>query len=248
VHYQPIVDLREDGPPRLHGFEALARWQHPLSGIIAPDAFIGLAEETGVIHALGDSVLAQALRQLQAWQDRSLTIAVNVSVRQLVQPGFGAEVLSRLAEAGVAPERLCLEITESQMMEQPRLALAVLSELYAANVRIGIDDFGTGFSSMAYLRDLPAAELKIDRLFIAGLPDDSKDVAVVAATVRLAHSLGMVTVAEGVETPAQLAYLREINCDYAQGYLIGRPAAAGAVVLSRWGAGGRDAVHATGGR
>jgi diguanylate cyclase (GGDEF)-like protein len=216
VHYQPVWNLTAGGAPVLDGFEALARWQHPTRGLLAPDQFIGLAEQTGLIDALGSSVLRQALHRLQAWPDRRLTMAVNVSVQQLVQPGFGQEVLSQLVELGIAPKRLCLEVTESQMMEQPRLALAALSELDAADVRIAIDDFGTGFSSLAYVRDLPAALLKIDRLFVAGLPANSKDVAVVAATVQLAHNLGMRTVAEGVETAEQLACLCAMGSDFAR--------------------------------
>ena len=223
AHYQSVWSLDPQGQPLLHGFEALARWQHPTRGLLSPDLFIGLAEETGLIDALGDSLLLQALRQLQAWPGQHLTMAVNVSVRQLVRPGFAAEVLSRLVELGIDPRRLCLEVTESQMMEEPELALAALHELDAAKVRIGIDDFGTGFSSLAYVRDLPAAVLKIDRVFVRGLPDSQKDGAVVAATVQLAHALGMQTVAEGVETVEQLAYLARLGSDFVQGYLLGRP-------------------------
>jgi diguanylate cyclase (GGDEF)-like protein len=235
VHYQPILDLTEDTlTPVLAGFEGLARWRHPARGLIAPDTFIALAEETGLIDALGDAVMVQALRQLQAWSDRRLTMAVNVSVIQLIRPGFAAHVASQLVELGVAPGRVCLEITESQMMQEPELALAVLSELHAAGVKIAIDDFGTGFSSLAYVRDLPATLLKIDRTFVSGLPDSAKDVAVVAATVTLAHSLGMRTIAEGVETAEQLDHLRELGSDFAQGYLLGRPAPGPDVHLENW--------------
>jgi diguanylate cyclase (GGDEF)-like protein len=247
AHYQPIVDLTVEGAPVLEGFEALARWQHPTRGLLAPDQFIALAEQTGLIDGLGHEVLCQALRQLQAWSDRRLSMAVNVSVQQLVRPGFAEEVLALLVELGIAPHRLCLEITESQMMEHPRLALAALSQLDAADVRIAIDDFGTGFSSLAYVRDLPAAILKIDRMFVAGLPSNPKDVAVVGATVQLAHDLGMCTVAEGVETPEQLAYLRSLGSDFAQGYLLGRPMPADDVpraVSTDWG----PALAGTGGQ
>jgi EAL domain-containing protein (putative c-di-GMP-specific phosphodiesterase class I) len=161
-------------------------------------------------------------------------MAVNVSVRQLVRPGFAAEVFSRLVELGIEPVRLCLEVTESQVMEQPKLVLAVLAELSAANVQIAIDDFGTGFSSMAYLRDLPATQLKIDRMFVSGLPHNPKDVAVVTATIQLAHSLGMRTVAEGVETAEQLVFLCQLGSDFAQGYLLGKPLPAAAVQLANW--------------
>ncbi len=223
VHYQPIVDLRGPGGPALDGFEALVRWQHPTRGLIPPDLFIRLAERAGLIDELGGVVLSTALRQLQAWPDARLTMAVNISVRQLVRPGFTEEVLAQLVEFGIAPGRLCLEITESQMMEQPVLALEVLGELDACGLQLAIDDFGTGFSSLAYVRNLPAALLKIDRSFVAGLPGEPKDIAVVAATIRLAHELGMRTVAEGVETEEQLIALHQLGTDFAQGYLLGRP-------------------------
>ena len=223
LHYQPVCRLDPQGRSLLHGFEALARWQHPTRGLLSPDLFIGLAEETGLIDALGETVMLQALRQLQAWPGQHLTMAVNVSVWQLVRPGFAAEVLSHLVELGIDPRRLCLEVTESQVMEKPELALAALHELDAAKVKIGIDDFGTGFSSLAYVRDLPAAVLKIDRVFVRGLPDSAKDGAVVAASIQLAHALGMQTVAEGVETVEQLEYLAMLGSDFVQGYLLGRP-------------------------
>jgi diguanylate cyclase (GGDEF)-like protein len=223
AYYQPIFDLTAGGSPLLHGFEALARWRHPTRGLVPPDQFIGLAEETGLIDALGDAVMLKALRQLRAWPDRRLTMAVNVSVRQLLRPGFADKLVSWLVEFGIEPKRLCLEVTESQMMEKPQLALAALAELRLTDTQIAIDDFGTGFSSMAYVRDLPATLLKIDKLFVAGLPHNRKDVAVVIAILQLAHSLGMRTVAEGVETVEQLDSLRELGSDFAQGYLLGKP-------------------------
>jgi EAL domain-containing protein (putative c-di-GMP-specific phosphodiesterase class I) len=160
---------------------------------------------------------------LRGWRNRRLTIAVNVSVRQLVAQGFDEAVLADLVELGVEPGRLCLEITETQVMEEPEQSLATLKRLSAAGVSIAIDDFGIGFSSLAYVRDLPAAELKIDQRFVAGMPTSRKDRAVVRAVVELAHSLGMRTVAEGVETQEQLDLLREIGSDLVQGFLLGRP-------------------------
>jgi EAL domain-containing protein (putative c-di-GMP-specific phosphodiesterase class I) len=151
-------------------------------------------------------------------------VAVNVSVQELVRPAFAEDVLSSLTELGIDPHRLTLEVTESQMMSQPELAFAALAALDGNGVKVAIDDFGTGFSSMAYLRNLPAILLKIDRMFMTGLPDHPKDVAVVTAIIGLAHSLGMRTVAEGVETPEQLAFLHEAGSDLAQGYLLGKPA------------------------
>jgi diguanylate cyclase (GGDEF)-like protein len=232
VYYQPVVDLTAGDPSAIVGFEALARWQHPTRGLVPPQEFIGLAEETGLIDELGDSVMQQALRQLQAWPDRGLTMAVNVSAAQLIQLGYVGSVLMQLVELGIAPQRLSLEITESQMMDEPELALEIVSELAAQGVQIAIDDFGTGFSSLAYVRDFPAKLLKIDRLFVSGLPHKPQDVAVVAATVQLAHSLGMRTVAEGVETAEQLDYLRAIGSDFAQGYLLGKPAPAADITMA----------------
>jgi diguanylate cyclase (GGDEF)-like protein len=231
VHYQPIVNLQGTDGPTLDGFEALVRWPHPSRGLVPPDQFIRLAEQVDLIDKLGDFVLNTALRQLQAWPDARLTMAVNISTRQLTRPGFTEEVLAQLTECGVAPGRLCLEIAESQLMEQPALALAVLTELDACGLQLAIDDFGTGFTSLAYIRNLPAARLKIDRSFIAGLPGEPKDVAVVAATVTLARALGMRTVAEGVETEEQLVALHGLGADLAQGFLLGRPAPASAVAL-----------------
>ena len=230
-HYQPVVALRDE--LALEGFEALARWHHPGRGLVPPDRFIPVAEESGLINPLGDMMLRQALQQLHRWPDPSLSMAVNVSVRQLVRPGYGTEVIAQLGELGIDPARLCLEITESQVMQEPDLALGTLADLAAAQVQIAIDDFGTGFSSMASLRDIPAQVLKIDKLFVQGLPGDRRDVAVVTATIQLAHSLGMRVVAEGVETVEQLELLRELGTDFAQGYLLGQPVPAAEVVLGQ---------------
>ncbi len=227
--YQPIFTLGE--PLRIEGFEALARWHHPGRGLVPPDQFIPVAEESGLISALGDTILRQALQQLARWRDRSLSLSVNVSVRQLVRPGFSTEVITQLVEVGIDPAQLCLEITESQMMQEPSLALGALADLVKAGVRIAIDDFGTGFSSMIYLRDLPAQILKIDKIFVDGLPGEPRDVAVVSATIQLAHALGMRVTAEGVETVEQLSSLRALGSDSAQGYLLGRPGPAPSMLL-----------------
>jgi diguanylate cyclase (GGDEF)-like protein len=231
VHYQPVKDLQSADAPFIVGFEALARWRHPTRGVLPPSEFIDLAENTGLIGALGDAVMRQALQQLQTWPDRRLSMAVNVSVQQLLSRDFPLKVQTLLGELGVAPARLCLEITESQMMEQPEHALAALTELVNQGVRIGIDDFGTGFSSISYLCDLPATILKIDRSFVSALPHNPKKVAVVAGIIQLAHSLGMRSVAEGVETAEQLATLRDLGCDFVQGYLLGKPMPAESITL-----------------
>lgn len=221
--YQPVWDILRDGAPALHGYEVLARWRRPGGDVIPPGQFIELAETSGLIGPLGRSMLRQAMRHLRGWRNRQLTMAVNVSVRQLVAAGFDEAVLADLVELGVEPGRLCLEITETQVMEEPEQSLATLKRLSAAGVSIAIDDFGIGFSSLAYVRDLPASELKIDQRFVAGMATSRKDRAVVRAVVELAHSLGMRTVAEGVETQEQLDLLREIGSDLVQGFLLGRP-------------------------
>jgi diguanylate cyclase (GGDEF)-like protein len=242
VHFQPVFDLagpvgaspRADRDPpgqvpegcRLRGVEALVRWQHPKRGLLGADALIPVAEETGLIEGIWDFVLGETLRQLACWQHPDLQGAVNVSAGQLGHPEFVARTLERLAQAGIAPTRLCIEVTETQVMERPEQAAAVLAELTQAGIVIAIDDFGIGFSSLAYARNLPAGILKIDRSFVAGLPDNPRDLALVSSAVRLAHELKMIAVGEGVETQAQLDCLRELGCDSVQGYLLGRPAAA----------------------
>ena len=221
--FQPVFDITAPGPPVLHGHEALARWRHPERGLILPHTFIRLAEESDLIAELGLAILRRALDHLRAQRDRSLLVAVNISVRQLMQSDCAETILAELIERGLEPARLCVEITESQMMEEPELVLAALRQLSEAGVRIAIDDFGTGFSSLAYVRNLPAAKLKIDRTFVMGLPGNVRDAAVVRATIELAHALGMRTIAEGVETEAQLDHLRAAGCDMVQGFLLGRP-------------------------
>ena len=222
-YYQPLWDITHGGEPVLHGYEALARWRRPDGEVIPPAQFIALAEESGLIGTLGRSIFRQSVRHLRGWRNRALSVAVNVSVRQLTSDGFADSVIADLIELGIKPGQLCLEITETQVMQAPELSLGALKQLSAAGVSIAIDDFGIGYSSLAYVRDLPAAELKIDQRFVAGLPGNRKDRAVVRAVVELAHSLGMRTVAEGVETPEQLAMLRELGSDLVQGFLLGRP-------------------------
>jgi diguanylate cyclase (GGDEF)-like protein len=238
MHYQPIVALQSDprcgaapgaGPgPVLHGVEALIRWLHPDRGLLNPADFLHFAEDNTLGDDIGHHVLTAVLTQLASWRDghpavAHLLAAVNVTVRQLTRPHFADYVLNQLTAHRIPAAQLCLELTETQLMEQPDTTVGALLLLDAAGVQLAIDDFGTGFSSLAYLRDLPARSLKIDRSFVVGLPADTRDVAVVTAVIRLAHQLGMTTIAEGVETPAQLACLRELGCDYAQGFLLGRP-------------------------
>lgn len=229
LDYQPLTSLRDGS---LVGVEALVRWRHPELGVLRPDSFIGLAEETGLIVQLGGWVLAEACREAEAWSAGSAAapfISVNLAVRQVHRPGLVQEVRALLRQTGLPPERLQLEITESTMMstaEEPVRALRVLADL---GVRIAIDDFGTGYSNLAYLRDLPVTELKVAGEFVAGLRSPSvgrTDERILASLVSLAHALDLTVTAEGVETAGQAERLRAIGCDAAQGWHFGRPAPA----------------------
>ena len=223
VDYQPIMRLVPDADPVLHGFEARARWEHPTRGHLTPDEIGALAEGSGLLDSLGDAVLDEALRQLRAWDAPGITIAVDVSVQQLLRPGFAAEVMARLVDHGIDPTRLVLEVPEPTLIDEPGLALAGLLECHAAGIQIGLDDYGAGGTSMTYLRDLPVTVLKIDRSLVASLADDDRARAVVGAIIHLAHALGAQTVAKGVETAAQQAVLEEVGSDFAQGRVFGEP-------------------------
>jgi diguanylate cyclase (GGDEF)-like protein/PAS domain S-box-containing protein len=221
VHYQPIVDPRTGAVDKL---EALVRWVHPERGLLGPDRFIPLAEETGLIVPLGEFVLREACREVVRHDRRhpNLQVAVNLSARQLEEPDLAATVSAALDESGVAPARLVLEVTESILMENGPSAVDVLDELRGLGVGLAIDDFGTGYSSLNRLRTLPVAEIKIDKSFIDEL-DEGEQAPVVAAIIALAHSLGRSVVAEGVEKATQLATLSRLGCDRVQGYLMSRP-------------------------
>ncbi|MBK6854796.1 MAG: EAL domain-containing protein [Burkholderiales bacterium] len=209
------------GSAQLFGTEALVRWHHPTLGLVRPDRFIMLAEDTGLIHLIGDWVLGQACRQARSWAARGwpLVVAVNLSARQFQQRDLIDRVRKVLADTGLPARQLELEITESALIDQPELAIATLGELRALGVGLAIDDFGTGYSSLAYLKRLPVGRLKIDRSFVVDLARDPHDRAIVQAIVTMAHSLGMATLAEGVETAEQWASLRELGCDGLQGWL-----------------------------
>jgi diguanylate cyclase (GGDEF)-like protein/PAS domain S-box-containing protein len=233
VHFQPIVRF-DTG--RTVGYEALARWIHGDLGPVEPAEFIPVAEDNGLIVALGRHVLVESCRQASTWDTppggTAPIVSVNLSAHQLADPQLPADVIAAVTVSGLAAERLCLEVTESVLMDDVTTSIAVLSELRAAGVRIVIDDFGTGYSSLSYLRRLPVDGIKIDQSFVAGLGHASEDNAIVSAIVQLGHSLGLTLTAEGVETPEQAGMLRRMGCDTAQGYLFGRPAPAGAT-LSR---------------
>jgi EAL domain-containing protein (putative c-di-GMP-specific phosphodiesterase class I) len=211
------------------GAEALVRWQHPTRGLIAPDDFTPLAEETGLIVPLGQWVLNEACGWAARWAalqeatDRPFIVSVNVSALQVATDGFADGVLAALAAAGLNPSSLALELTETFMMQDPRAAFSVLGRLRDCGVHIWVDDFGTGYSSLAYLKRLPIDLLKVDRSFVRGLGPDPEDWAIVAAVVSLARTVGLRVIAEGVETESQLSRLRELGCDEAQGFLMSRP-------------------------
>ncbi|MGA7991113.1 MAG: EAL domain-containing protein [Thermoanaerobaculia bacterium] len=222
LHFQPLVDSAR----AVVGFEALARWEHPERGHIPPCEFIPVAEETGLIHGLGERVIREACAFAAAARRggaRPLAVSVNVSAHQLRRPGLDTLVASILREAALPPEALCLEITESVLMDEESTALTELRALKDRGVRIAVDDFGTGYSSLAYLARFPVDILKIDRSFVRDLPGSPHAVAIVTAILAMARGLGLTTVAEGVETEEQAAFLARRGCDEMQGYLFGRP-------------------------
>lgn len=221
-HYQPKVDL-ESG--ELLGVEALVRWQHPQAGLVFPDRFIPTAEEHGLIDDLTRAVLVSALQQARQWQDGGLAlqVAVNISMDNLAALDFPDVVVQLADEAGVALSGLVLEVTESRLMKDPRTPLDVLTRLRLKRAGLSIDDFGTGHSSLAQLRDLPFDELKLDRGFVNGAHNDTSKRAIVEATLSMARQLGIKSVAEGIEDRADWDFLRKLGCDVAQGYFIARP-------------------------
>ncbi|MDT0269423.1 bifunctional diguanylate cyclase/phosphodiesterase [Streptomyces sp. DSM 44915] len=218
LHYQPKV--RFDGA--VAGLEALIRWQHPERGRIPPDEFIAIAEASGLMPRLTEYVLESALRQVASWHAAGLAVpvAVNVSPRDVHAPGFAGAVAARLARHQVPPAALQLEITEHAMLADPRRAADTLAALVGHGVRMSLDDFGTGYSSLVHLRRLPVSELKIDRSFVARLTVDAQDAEIVRCTVDLAHSLGLLVVAEGVEDDETWERLRDLGCDAVQGWLV----------------------------
>ena len=220
--YQPTVDMATRA---VVGVEALLRWDRPDGSIGQPAEFIPLAEGTGLIGPLTEHVLGLALQQSRQWLDEglALSMAVNLSARNLLEADLPQRVGAALVEHRVPAEMLVLEITESAVVEDPVRAEQVVRGLVALGIRVAIDDFGTGYSSMAALTRLPLECLKIDRSFVADLDTGGPGTTIVTASIRLAHDLGMRVVAEGVETAAQLERLREMGCDVVQGYLLGRP-------------------------
>lgn len=221
-HYQPKVSLASGA---LVGVEALVRWHHPQDGLVLPDQFIGMAEDLGLIDALTHSVLAMALDQVRRWQeaDLALQMAVNISMDNLAVLDFPDVVAQMAQQAGVSLTTLVLEVTESRLMRDLRAPLDILTRMRLKRITLSIDDFGTGHSSLAQLRDIPFDELKLDRTFVNGADKDPSLRAIVEATLAMAHQLGMKVVAEGVEDQADWDFLRALGCDVAQGYFITRP-------------------------
>ncbi|CAN5618082.1 hypothetical protein BH24ACI3_BH24ACI3_00700 [soil metagenome] len=223
LFYQPIVDL-SDG--RIAGFEALVRWNHPTRGLVSPSDFIPIAESTGLIVPITNELLRDACRQLGAWtavDRRHLTISVNLSGKHFGERGLADRIAEVLAEHGVAPERLKLEITESALMENAETTIAMLNRIKQTGVKISIDDFGTGYSSLSYLNRFPIDTLKVDQSFVSAMNSGTENREIVRTVIALATTLGLDTIAEGIETDEQLQLLRELGCDYGQGYLFSRP-------------------------
>lgn len=220
--YQPMIGLQSS---EVICVETLVRWQHPRYGVVTPDDFVPLAERIGLIGPLTMHVLRLAAHQCKAWLDRDLRIgiSVNLSARSLADAGFCDAVLEVIAEAGIPPELLTFEITESSVMADPERALPVLHRLHGLGIGLAVDDFGTGYSSLAYLRKLPVDEVKIDKSFVLGMSTDLGDLAIARAIIELAHSLGLRVVAEGVEDELTRDLLAGMDCDVAQGFLVSRP-------------------------
>jgi predicted signal transduction protein with EAL and GGDEF domain len=223
LHYQAKVDLRSG---RITGMEALVRWQHPELGMVPPGQFIPLAEESGLIVPLGRWVLKHACAQNVAWQRQglpALCVSVNLSARQFADEDLLADIGAALEESGLKPELLELELTESMVMRSPDRALEVLEAVKRMGVRLAIDDFGVGYSSLTHLKRFPIDTLKVDRSFIRDIPQDSEDKAITEAIIAMGKSLNLTVVAEGVETLEQQSFLREHECDEMQGFYFSKP-------------------------
>jgi diguanylate cyclase (GGDEF)-like protein/PAS domain S-box-containing protein len=234
-YYQPIVELTSG---HVTGFEALARWLHPERGLLAPDQFLVMAEETGLVDEIGATILHDALAQFASWRARELsfadaTLSVNVGTRQVVDPAFAGLVADLLAQTGIPADSLWLEITETALLADVKASTVALRSLRSLGLHLAVDDFGTGYSSLTYLKRFPVEAIKIDRSFVAGLGLDAEDTTIVEAVVNLGHSFNIAVIAEGLETPLQLARLRSLGCDRGQGYLFGRPRPASIVEAER---------------
>jgi len=225
AYYQPIVNLSDGG---LYGFEALARWIHPKRGLVSPGEFIPVAEDTGLIVQLGTHILEEACTTLNEWRKQSkdaeqLTMAVNISARQFMEPKLVSEVETILKKTGLPPEMLKLEITETVVMNDAVESTGRLNSLKSLGIKLAIDDFGTGYSSMSYLQKFPMDQLKVDLSFVRRMEEAPENIEIVRAIVNMAHSLRLRVVAEGIETERQRDLLYSLQCDYGQGYLYSKP-------------------------
>jgi EAL domain-containing protein (putative c-di-GMP-specific phosphodiesterase class I) len=228
VKYQPILRLSAGRPPVIVGFEALVRWQHPRRGLVPPAEFIPMAEETGIIGAVGKWVLAEACGQMRALQQRfprgvPLSLSVNLSGRQILQPDLVEQIAAVLLDTGLDPRTLRLELTESVLVENEAAALRCLLGLRALGLKLAIDDFGTGYSSLSYLHRMPIDVLKIDASFVRTMGVDEKNRRIVETVLLLGKNLGVEVIAEGVETAAQALALQRLGCELVQGYLYSEP-------------------------
>jgi len=223
LHYQPIIEISSGA---VVGVEALLRWNHPERGWISPTSFVPVAEESGLIGSLGDWVIKTACRQVRTWSSGPLCglhVAINVSGQQFVQPGFLSNLMRCVWENSIHADRLELEITESLLLRDAEENISLLQAIKDAGLRVAVDDFGTGYSSLSYLKRLPIDAIKIDRSFVSGLHERRDDAAICAAILAMAHELGLKVVAEGVELEEQYEFLKRHGCDFAQGFLLGRP-------------------------
>jgi EAL domain-containing protein (putative c-di-GMP-specific phosphodiesterase class I) len=223
LYYQP--QFSGDGM-RLTGVEALLRWRHPKRGLVPPGDFIPVLEELGLVVQVGDWVLSEACRQLKSWHQAKMRlpkISVNISARQFADGQLAQRIAAIIEDSGLPPACLELELTESILMRDVGEAMNILENLKRLGLCIAVDDFGTGYSSLNYLKQFPIDVLKIDRSFVDGLPDGERDAQIARAIIAMAHSLNLAVIAEGVETHAQLGFLREHGCDEVQGYLFGHP-------------------------
>jgi diguanylate cyclase (GGDEF)-like protein len=222
LHYQPVLELATG---RMRGVEALIRWIEPDGTMVPPGDFIPVAEELGLIESIGEWVVRELVYQAQAWRelDIDLTISFNLSPRQFWQPELANGILERIREGGIDPSKVIVEITESSAMTDPDRAQTILEDLHAGGLRIAIDDFGTGYSSLARIRDMPVDVLKIDRSFVSGVDVDPQNRSIVSAFIELARGLGVTTLAEGIETEGELAFVRDRGCVMGQGFYFSKP-------------------------
>lgn len=225
LYYQPKVELKTG---RMVGFEALLRWKHPTKGMLPPDLFIPIAEQSGLIIPLGNWVLGQACTEMQRWRERypelrDLSVSVNVSTLQVKDGDLVARVREALELSGLPPEHLNIEVTESAFLSKTNETTAIFDEIRAMGIELNLDDFGTGYSSLQYLNDLKFDKLKIDKSFLKNISHDEQSNELMRSMVQIAQNLGMMVVAEGVETQDQLDFLCGLGCEYGQGYLFSRP-------------------------